>query len=114
MQLLLFLYRGLYIVFLWQYWYFPPAGRRIFRVIAYFWLVHMLISQIYQWIQAERSARGRKPIVLKNQAMSDLLNVGIQVKNLSEARRALAFIIVLCIATVFFMFVPLPRYLGQM
>ena len=114
MKLLLFLYRGLYIVFLWQYWYFPPAGRGIFRVIVYFGLVHMLISQVYQWIQAELSAQGKKSVILKNQVLSDLLNVGIRVKNLSEARRALAFMIALCIATVFLMYVPLPRYLGQM
>ena len=32
---------------------------------------------------------------------------------LSEARKALALIVALCVATVFFLYVPFPRYLGQ-
>lgn len=113
MKWFLVLYRGLYIIFLWQYWYFPPAGRRVFRVLVYIWLAHMLISQLYQWLQAERAAHGKPPITPDNHILSNLLSVGIRVTTLSEARKALALMIVLCVATVFFLYVPFPRYLGQ-
>ena len=113
MKWFLVLYRGLYIIFLWRYWYFPPAGRRVFRVLAYIWLAHMLISQIYQWLRAERATRGKPPLLPDHSTLSDLLSVGIRATTLSEARKALALMIALCVATVFFLYIPFPRYLGE-
>ena len=113
MKWFLVLYRGLYIIFLWRYWYFSPEARRVFRVLAYIWLAHMLLSQTYQWLRAERAARGKPPLLPDHSTRSDLLSVGIRVTTLSEARKALALMIALCVATVFFLYVPFPRYLGQ-
>ena len=100
-QLAAVAYRGLFIWMIYPYRYFSPAGQSVFRVFAYVVLAHMLVGQGYQWLQAELAARGRP---MRQRKFLDDISLGFRTKTVTEARSAMALMVVLCVGSVIFLF----------
>ena len=83
-----FLWRALLLTMLARYWYVGEPMRMALYVILIIFLAVFFLSQTYLFVQKNREAKGKKPIVVRSKLILTVLTVGIPVKDLKEARAA--------------------------